>query len=105
VRWAKRVLIGVAALLLVVLVAAFGYLKVQSDRSVVLPAPTGPDRVGRTVYDWVDQSRMDPFAPNGSTPRELSVWVWYPAEAASSGGCFRRSHRIILAGGLAESAR
>ena len=82
VRWAKRVLIGVAVLLLVVLVAGFGYLKVQSDRSVVLPAPSGPDRVGRAVYDWVDQSRMDPFAPNGSTPRELSVWIWYPAEPA-----------------------
>ena len=86
VRWARRVLVGVAALVLVVLVAAFGYLKVQSDRSVVLPAPTGPDRVGRTVYDWVDQSRMDPFAPNSWTPRELSVWVWYPAEAASGAG-------------------
>jgi dienelactone hydrolase len=83
VRWAKRVLIGGAILVLVVLVATFGCLKVQSDRSAVLPAPTGPDRVGRTVYDWVDQSRMDPFAPNGSTPRELSVWVWYPAELAS----------------------
>jgi len=82
VRWAKRALIGVAVLLLVALVAAFSYLKVQSDRSAVLPAPTGPDRVGRTVYDWVDQSRIDPFAPNGSTPRELSVWVWYPASPA-----------------------
>jgi dienelactone hydrolase len=81
-RWAKRVLIGVAVLLLVGLVAAFGYLKVQSDRAVALPAPSGPDRVGRVVYDWVDQSRMDPFAPNGSTPRELSVWIWYPAEPA-----------------------
>jgi dienelactone hydrolase len=81
-RWVKRVLIGAAVLLLVVLVATFGYLKVQSDRSVVLPPPTGPDRVGRTVYDWVDQSRMDPFAPTGSTPRELSVWVWYPADPA-----------------------
>jgi dienelactone hydrolase len=83
VRWANRLLIGVAALSLIVFVAAFGYLKVHSDRSVVLPAPTGPDRVGRTVYDWVDELRMDPFAPNGSTPRELSVWVWYPAEPPS----------------------
>ena len=69
-RWAKRVLIGVAVLLLVVLVAGFG-------------APSGPDRVGRVVYDWMDQSRMDSFAPNGSTPCELSVWIWYPAEPAS----------------------
>ena len=82
-RWAKRALIGVAVLVLVAIVAAFSYLKVQSERPVVLPAPTGPDRVGRTVYDWEDQSRMDPCAPNGSTPRELSVWVWYPADPRS----------------------
>ena len=81
-RWAKRALIGAVVLFLVILMAAFSYLKVQSDRSAVLPGPTGPDRVGRSVYVWADQSRMDPFAPNGSTPRELSVWVWYPASPA-----------------------
>ena len=82
-RTVKRVLIGAAVLCVIALAAGLGYLKMQSERQVVLPAPTGPDRVGRTVYDWVDQSRMDPFAPNGSTPRELSVWVWYPAETSS----------------------
>ena len=65
-----------------------GYAKVQSDRSVTLPEPTGPDRVGRAVFDWTDQSRADPYAssgPAGFTPRELSVLVWYPAASAPNG--------------------
>jgi hypothetical protein len=100
VRWAKRAVIGVGVLVLVVLVAAFGYLKVQSDRAVALPAPSGPDRVGRVVYDWVDQSRMDPFAPKWiHAARAVSV------DLVPGGACSRRSHRFLLAGGLAESAR
>jgi len=42
-----------------------------------LPAPTGPYSVGRTHFDWIDQSRPDPDSP--SKHREIVVWVWYPA--------------------------
>jgi Platelet-activating factor acetylhydrolase, isoform II len=39
-----------------------------------LPAPTGPHSVGRTSFDWVDADRTDAHGP-----RELLVYVWYPA--------------------------
>jgi len=42
-----------------------------------LPAPTGPDEVGRMEFDWVDTSRPDPDSPSGH--REIVVWLWYPA--------------------------
>ncbi len=42
-----------------------------------LPAPTGPDEVGRMEFDWVDTSRPDPDSPSGH--REIAVWLWYPA--------------------------
>lgn len=43
-----------------------------------LPAPGGPHPVGRTEFDWQDESRPDPFDP--AHQRELDVLVWYPAE-------------------------
>jgi predicted dienelactone hydrolase len=42
-----------------------------------LPAPTGPYAVGRTLFNWVDESRVDLLNPKGY--REIPVWVWYPA--------------------------
>ncbi len=42
-----------------------------------LPALTGPDRVGRTLLYWTDESRADADSPNGH--REVAVWFWYPA--------------------------
>jgi hypothetical protein len=85
-RWLPRGLLGVAAAALALLLAgvlgAYVYGRVQSERPVTLPAPTGPERVGRTVYDWTDPARADPYAPGRGTPRELSVWVWYPADPA-----------------------
>jgi predicted dienelactone hydrolase len=46
---------------------------------VTLPEPTGPYAVGRLTVDWVDERRIDPFAPVAGTKRELPVWIWYPA--------------------------
>lgn len=63
---------------MVSLVGGVAYLGVNSHQAVTLSAPTGPYRVGRVVYDWVDQTRQDPLAPVPRS-RELSVWVWYPA--------------------------
>jgi hypothetical protein len=85
-RWVPRLLLGVAAAmvaaLLLSVLGALQYARVQSERPVTLPPPTGPERVGRAVYDWTDAARSDPYAPRPSTPRELSVWVWYPADPA-----------------------
>lgn len=60
-----------------------GYVAVRHTRPVTLPAPTGPYQVGRTTFDWTDHARVDPLAPHVGTPRELSVWLWYPAVGAS----------------------
>src|SRR5215831_12882697 len=47
-----------------------------------LPVPTGQYKVGRTEFDWTDQSRKEP-ADKGSH-REIVVWVWYPASPQST---------------------
>lgn len=81
-RWTGRLLLGLLALVGVLLfgtLGLFGYLQIQSRQPVTLPAPTGPDQVGRTLYDWTDTSQADPFSPGGRVPREVAVWAWYPA--------------------------
>ena len=52
---------------------------------VVLPVPrpagpTGPYPVGTTTFHLIDNSRTDPYAPDPSSPREILVQVWYPAQ-------------------------
>ena len=72
--------IGLILLSIVVLVGALvGYLTIAHNLPLTLPAPTGSYSVGRTEYDWVDNSRVDPLSGNGNAKRELAVWVWYPA--------------------------
>ncbi len=57
---------------------------VEHRTSTTLPKPTGPFAVGRTTFDWVDASAADELAPAVGVKRELAVWVWYPAESAST---------------------
>ncbi len=57
----------------------FGYLQFESQQAATLPAPTGSYEVGRTIYQWTDQTRRDPFSPNRRSPVEITVWTWYPA--------------------------
>jgi len=49
-----------------------------------LPAVTGTCIVGRTELALTDATRPDPFAAD-ARPRELAVWIWYPATAGSTG--------------------
>ena len=65
---------GVLAILLT---AAFLWL--ENSRRVVLPAPTGAFAVGRTEFDWVDETRNETLQKEPQSRRELVVWVWYPA--------------------------
>lgn len=53
------------------------------SQPVELPQPTGEYAVGRTAFAWEDELRVDPLVPGGN-PRELLVWVWYPAERAEN---------------------
>lgn len=45
---------------------------------LVLPAPTGPHRIGTAALHLVDRSRPDPWVPE-EVVRELMIQVWYPA--------------------------
>ena len=49
-----------------------------SSTIVAVPLPTGSERVGTRILDWVDRSRPDPFVAH-SISRELLVRLWYPA--------------------------
>ncbi len=87
----RPLLIGVGAVIAIAgaalaaaVVAAVGYLSLNSHQSVTLPAPSGSYLVGRVVEDWVDRARRDPLAPSPAR-RELSVWIWYPAPHGATG--------------------
>jgi predicted dienelactone hydrolase len=66
--------VGVAGIALILV-----WLRVEHGLPVTLPEPTGPFKVGRTVYHWVDTSRTDSLSPVPNQKRELIAWVWYPA--------------------------
>ncbi|HXH49135.1 MAG TPA: hypothetical protein VNM47_07295 [Terriglobia bacterium] len=71
----------VIILLILALIGLFGVLVHFGDhREVVLPKPTGSYAVGRTLFDWIDQNRDDPYSAAIGKHRELMVWLWYPAD-------------------------
>ncbi|MDY7229696.1 alpha/beta hydrolase family protein [Hyalangium rubrum] len=72
-NWTQLALVAVAASWV------FRRLRTKRHR-VELPAPTGPFQVGRLAFDWLDPARKEPYAPGKRRRRELSVWIWYPAE-------------------------
>jgi len=73
----------VAILLVLVMIGLFGAMVHFGDhREVVLPRPTGPYAVGRTLFDWTDLKRDDPYSTALGEHRELMVWLWYPATVA-----------------------
>lgn len=84
----KRSLTVVATL---ALIAALGFALLlallwrEHERVVVLPAPTGPLAVGRTMMAWTDPAHRDELAPTPNTPRQLVVWIWYPASQTGAG--------------------
>src|SRR5262245_28533080 len=48
-----------------------------------LPTPAGTYGVGRTQFDWKDESRPDIKSADPNAKRELTVWLWYPASPRS----------------------
>ena len=46
-------------------------------RTIAAPPPSGQYAVGRRFVVWTDSSRRDPV--DASRPRELPLWIWYPA--------------------------
>ncbi len=82
----RRVLLGLAglaALLVLAVVALFVYAAIARSRPVSLPAPTGPYAVGRTEYAWTDPARNEIFSDQQGQHREISAWIWYPAQPGS----------------------
>jgi dienelactone hydrolase len=79
-----RFLGGLALALVIGVLVATAFSAVMRVQTRTLPAVTGPSVVGRTEMALTDTSRPDPFATDGR-PRELAVWIWYPAVPGSSG--------------------
>lgn len=83
--WQKvfRKVLTIAAAVAAAGVLAVGLLLaalwLERNSALELPRPTGPFAVGRVSTAWVETARLDPFAPAPATPRELAVWIWYPA--------------------------
>jgi pimeloyl-ACP methyl ester carboxylesterase len=50
---------------------------------VVLPAPTGPFAVGRTIYEWTDAARDEMMSDVEGERRSVVAWVWYPARPSA----------------------
>ena len=83
----RRVVGWLTALALLGIASGILFLAVlgwRQPNSLTLPVPTGPYGVGRIVVDWRDDGRIDPFAPTPGTPRELPVWIWYPAPRSAT---------------------
>ncbi|QWF79993.1 alpha/beta hydrolase family protein [Amycolatopsis sp. CA-230715] len=53
----------------------------EAATPLVLPAPSGPHRIGLATMHLTDTSRPDPWVPSGD--RELMVSLWYPAARPS----------------------
>ena len=86
VRVVRTVSVTVLILILVFImfIGLFGVMVHFGDhREVVLPKPTGPYAVGRTLFDWKDPHRDDPYSSVIGKQRELMVWLWYPATASA----------------------
>lgn len=70
--------------LLVMVVAACGTaLLARHDHTVALPKPTGQYAVGRTAFEWTDETRNETLGPDPAAKRELLIWAWYPARATA----------------------
>ena len=79
-----RICVALAVTFAVIIGALVGYSAVHRAEAVTLPAPTGPFAVGRTIVEWTDTGRPDPLGQAPNVPRELQVWIWYPAEQTTS---------------------
>lgn len=40
--------------------------------------PSGPYAVGTRTWHWIDETRIDPYAPTAGESREIMVQAWYP---------------------------
>jgi len=84
---ARRIFGGVAVLAVLgvfAVTALLGALWAERRTEITLPTPTGPFAVGRAIFDWADDAKLDTLAQVPGTKRELLVWIWYPSAAGRS---------------------
>lgn len=62
-----------------VLIFLAGSASAQGARSAPIPAPTGSNYVGTTVWHWGDSTRLNELTPDPGDVREIMVQAWYPA--------------------------
>ena len=77
----------IAAYLVLLLLLA---LALSVSLQLELPAPTGPYSVGRTIFRWVDPSRLEVLTDDPHDSREAMAFIWYPAlpETGTEAGYF-----------------
>jgi dienelactone hydrolase len=73
-----KLLLSIISISLILLALALAYFLTQRNKTVTLPKPTGSFSVGRIGYDWIDDTRFDPFSKTKDDKRKLSIWIWYP---------------------------
>jgi len=74
----------ICALGVLTMCVLLAYLSIERASAVDLPTPTGPFAVSRAIYDWRDETAIDPLAPTPGTSREILAWLWHPAVTGSS---------------------
>jgi predicted dienelactone hydrolase len=82
----NRFWLGISALILWTSVAMAQTPTRRNALLPILPPPTGDFSVGRTGFDWTDQSRAEALSKGSGAKRELMAYVWYPVEKQRKDG-------------------
>ncbi len=84
-QWITKLAVLVVVLLISGVFQTSSHVAAQSPTTatdVTFPDLTGPYKVGRVAYEWVDQSRDETCADIPGLKRDLMVYVWFPASPA-----------------------
>ena len=76
-----KILKGIGLLLFsvtIIFISFAVYLGILYRHPLRLPTPTGSYSIGRTEYDWIDDTRIDALSDIPNEKRELLIWIWYP---------------------------
>jgi predicted dienelactone hydrolase len=84
IKWLLRGIAAIVLLAVASLILLLAFLSREHRTEITLPQPSGRFAVGRTSDVWINQAETDELAPSAGTPRELVVWIWYPAAPAAS---------------------
>ena len=80
----RRGLAVLAASAVLAIVGTLATLWLERRTELTLPEPTGSFSVGRSTYAWSDPTSLDTLSPTPQSPRELLIWMWYPAAIGSA---------------------